>query len=137
MHSLILGRSVGLKKNLKKNHKKSRNRRTWYPGTTLKVNFHITGLTKCTICCKKFSCFSPWCYYDHFSDGLKELFLVKNGLTYYVITFFFLKMTKIWVGHTMLNGEKKEDGLMNLLECDWHGPLPLGKVGMYIQLLPQ
>ena len=29
----------------------------------------------------------------------------------YVITFFFLKMPKIWVGRTTVNGEKKEDGL--------------------------
>ena len=28
-----------------------------------------------------------------------------------VVTFFFLKMPKIWVGQTTLNGEKKEDGL--------------------------
>ena len=28
----------------------------------------------------------------------------------YVVTLF-LKMPKIWVGRTMLNGEKKEDGL--------------------------
>ena len=28
----------------------------------------------------------------------------------YVVTFF-LKMPKIWVGRTTLNGEKKEDGL--------------------------
>ena len=26
---------------------------------------------------------------------------------------FFLKMSKIWVGRTTLNGEKKEDGLSN------------------------
>ena len=46
MQFLILGRSVGLKKKktLKKNHKKSRNRRPGYPGTTLKVDFHIIGL---------------------------------------------------------------------------------------------
>ena len=29
----------------------------------------------------------------------------------YVITFFFLKMPKIWVGRRMLNRGKKEDGL--------------------------
>ena len=29
----------------------------------------------------------------------------------YVVTFF-LKMPKIWVGRTTLNGEKKEDGLI-------------------------
>ena len=43
----------------KKNHKKSRNRRPWYPRMTLKVNIHIFGLTKCTIYCKKCSCFVP------------------------------------------------------------------------------
>ena len=41
---------------------------------------------------------------------LKELFQVKNGLTTSLL-FFFLKMLKIWVGQTTLNGEKKEDGL--------------------------
>ena len=59
------------KKKLKKNHKKSRNRRPWYPRTTLKVNIHIFGLTKCTIYCKKCSClcscFSLCCYYAHFA----------------------------------------------------------------------
>ena len=39
-------------KNLKKNQKKSRNSRPWYPRTMLKVNIHIFGLTKCTIYCK-------------------------------------------------------------------------------------
>ena len=60
------------KKNLKKNHKKSRNSRPRYPRTTLKVNIHIFGLTKCTIYCEKCSCFcscfSLCCYYAHFSD---------------------------------------------------------------------
>ena len=54
----------------------------------LKVNIHITGLTKCTIYSKKFSCFSLCCYYDHFSDRLKELFQVKNGLTTSLLFFF-------------------------------------------------
>ena len=52
MRFLRLGRSVGRiekKKPKKKNHKKSRNSRPWYPRTTLKVNIHIFGLTKCTI----------------------------------------------------------------------------------------
>ena len=93
------------KKTYKKNHKKFRNRRPWYPGTTFKVNFHIIGLTKCTICCKNYSCFSLCCYYDHFSDRIKELFQVKNGLTTSLL--FFWKMPKIWVGRTTLNGEKK------------------------------
>ena len=60
------------KKNLKKIHKKCRNSRPWYPRTTLKVNIHIYGLTKCTIYCEECSCFcscfSLCCYYAHFSD---------------------------------------------------------------------
>ena len=40
---------------------------------------------------------------------LKELFQVKNGLTTSLLFFFFLKMPKIWVGRTTVNGEKKED----------------------------
>ena len=32
----------------------------------------------------------------------------------YVVTFFFLKMPKIWVGRTTVNGEKKEDGFSYL-----------------------
>ena len=63
------------KKNVKKNHKKSRNRRPWYPRTTSKVNIQTFGWTKCTMCamyCKKFqcfcSCFSLFCYYAHFSN---------------------------------------------------------------------
>ena len=39
---------------------------------------------------------------------LKELFQVKNGLTMLLL---FFKMPKIWVAWTMLNREKKEDGL--------------------------
>ena len=58
------------KKKLKKNHKKSRNSGPWYPWTTLKVNIHIFGLTKCKIYCEKCSCFcfcfSLGCYYAHF-----------------------------------------------------------------------
>ena len=40
---------------------------------------------------------------------LKELFQVKNGVTTSLL--FFLKMPKIWVGRTTVNGERKEDGL--------------------------
>ena len=46
---------------------------------------------------------------------LKELFQVKNGLTRSLL--FFLKMPKIWVGRTTLNGEKKEDGLSSNHNC--------------------
>ena len=98
MRFLILGRSIGRierKKPKKKNHNKSWNSWPWYPRTTLKVNIHIFGSTKCTIYCEKCSCFcfcfSLCCYYAHFSDE-------KN---------YFLKMPKMWVGRTMVNGEKK------------------------------
>ena len=70
------------KKNLKKNHKKFRNSRLWYPRTTLKVNIHIFGLTKCTIYSEKCSCFCSCflyalcCYY------------VKNGATMSLLFFF-------------------------------------------------
>ena len=136
MRFLMLGRSVGLKKkNLKqKQNKKSRNRRPWYPGMTLKVNIYIFGLTKCTIYCKKCSCcFS--CFFPHYFNNnnfiyLFYLFISIALLSYvqyfilifqikkiissekwfnYVVTslcFFFLKMTKIWVSWTTLNGEK-------------------------------
>ena len=34
---------------------------------------------------------------------------------HYVVTFFlFLKKPKMWVGRTTINGEKKEDGLINM-----------------------
>ena len=59
------------KKTLKKNHKKSRNSRPWYPKTTSKVNIHIFGWTKCPNCKKSScfcSCFSLCCYYAQFSD---------------------------------------------------------------------
>ena len=40
---------------------------------------------------------------------LKELFQVKNSLTTsLLLLLFFLKMPKIWVGRTTLNGEKKK-----------------------------
>ena len=41
---------------------------------------------------------------------LKELFQVNNCVTTSLL-FFFLKMLKIWVGQTTVNGERKEDGL--------------------------
>ena len=110
-----VGRSVGRsdwkKKtpNLKKNHKKSRNSRPWYPRTTLKVNIHIFGLTKCTMYCEKYSCFCSM----SFSMLLLCSFFrsIEKWCNYVVSVFFFLKMPKIWVGRTMVNGEKKEDGL--------------------------
>ena len=43
---------------------------------------------------------------------LKELFQV-NGVTTSLL--FFSENAKIWVGWTMVNGEKKEDGLIRVL----------------------
>ena len=88
MHFLIIIGSVGRieKKKPKKNHKKSRNRRPWYPGTTLKVNFHIIGLTK----------------------GIQ--------LAVKIVPFFLYAVTMIifqiiWVGRTTLKGKKKRMAL--------------------------
>ena len=97
------------KKPKKKNHKKSPNRRPWYPGMTLKVNIYIFGLTKCTIFCKKcsccFSCFSP--HYFILIFKVKKIISSEKWFNYVVTSlFFFLKMTKIWVSRTTLNGEK-------------------------------
>ena len=51
---------------------------------------------------------------------LKELFQVKNGLT--TSFFFFVKMPKIWVGRTTLNGEKNER--MAITYCSFCGAQP-------------
>ena len=91
---LILGQSVGLKKKkLKKNNKKSQNRRPWYPRMTLQVNIHIFGLKKCKIYCKKCTCcFSMLLLCSFFR--LKELFQEKNGLTMSVFCKFFCENAK-------------------------------------------
>ena len=92
---LILVQSVGLtkKKKLKKNNKKSRNRRPWYTRMTLQVNIHIFGLTKCTIYYKKCTCFFSMLLLCSFFR-LKELFQVKNGLTTSVFCKFFCENAK-------------------------------------------
>ena len=46
----------------------------------------------------------------HFLILGRSVGLKKKNLNC-VVTFFVLKMPKIWVGQTTLNGEKKEDGL--------------------------
>ena len=100
------------KQTKKKINKKSQNRRPWYPRTPLNVNIHIFGLTKCTIYCKKCSCFcscsSLCCYYAHFQ--IKRIISSEKWFNCLVTFFFVLKMPKIWVGRTTLNGKKK-DGL--------------------------
>ena len=88
-----VGRSVGLKK---KNHKKSRNRRPWYPRMTLKVNIHIFGLTKCTIYCKKCSCFVPVFLYavTMLIFQIKRIISSEKWFNYVVPFFFFLENAK-------------------------------------------
>ena len=79
------------KKNLKENHKKSRNSRPWYPRTTLKVNIHIFGLTKCTIYCKKMFMFLFLFFSMVLLSSflrLKELLQVKNGVSTSLLFFF-------------------------------------------------
>ena len=108
MRFQILGWSVGLKK--KKSHKKSRNRRPWYPRTTLKFNIHIFGLTKYIILYTVKN--GPVLLYavTMLIFQIKRIISSEKWFTY-VDTFFFWKMPKIWVGRTTLNGEKNEDCL--------------------------
>ena len=107
MHFLILGRSVGLKKkNLKKNHKEVSEQKALVRQNDVKtVYIYIFGLTKCTIYCKKRSCFSLCRRLYMLIYRLKELFQMKNGLTTSLL--FFSKMPKLQVGRTTRNGEKK------------------------------
>ena len=92
MRFLILGWSVGLKKKPKKNHKKSRNRRPWYPRMTLKVNIYIFGLTKCTICCLKLFLFSLHCPTLIFQ--IKRIISSEKWFNYVVTSFFFFENAK-------------------------------------------
>ena len=82
----------------KKNHSKSRNRRPWYPKILQKnvpvlVPVFLYAFTMLTFQIKRV--------------------ISSEKFFSYVATFFFffLKMPKIWVDRTTLNGEKKEDGL--------------------------
>ena len=43
---------------------------------------------------------------------IKRIISSEKWYKYVVTFFFFLKMSKIWVGRTRVNGEKKEDGLL-------------------------
>ena len=92
-------------------HTKSRNRRTWYPTMTLKVNIHIFGLTKCTTYCKNvpgLSLFFSILLLCTFLR-LKELFQVKNGLTTSLL--FFFENAKSLGRSDDAKRRKKEDGL--------------------------
>ena len=102
-----VGRSDWKKNPKKQNHQKSRNRRPWYPRTTLKVNIQIFGLTKHTIYCKKCLCLCSCFLYavTMLIFQIKRIISSEKWFNY-VVTLF-LKMPKIWVGRTTLNGEKR------------------------------
>ena len=42
---------------------------------------------------------------------IKRIISSEKWFIYFVTSFIFLKMPKIWVGQTMLNGAKNEDSL--------------------------
>ena len=102
MRFLILGRSVGLKKkkNTKKITRSLGKSRPWYPRTTLKVNIHIFGLTKCTIYCEKCSRICS-CFLYAVTMLIFQIKRIVSSEKWcdYVVTFFFLKVPKFgWVG---------------------------------------
>ena len=107
MRFQILGRSVG-RIEKKKNHKKSQNRRLWYPRTTLKVNIHIHlfGLenTQYTPQCVPVFLYAV----TMLIFQIKRIISSKNGLTMSLL--FFAK--NLGWSNDPINGEKKEDGLM-------------------------
>ena len=111
---LILGRSVGLRKKKKKNHKTSGNSRPWYPRTTLNVNIHIFGLTKCTIYCEKCSwfcsCFSLCCLTMLIFQSKR--IISSEKWCNYVVTFFF-ENAKNLGRRTTVNGEKKKEDVIH------------------------
>ena len=112
-----VGWSDWKKKKTKKNHKNSQNRRPWYP--KIKVNIHIFELTKCTICCKNVPVFVPVFLYTvtMLIFQIKRIIPSKKWFNY--IATLFLKIPKIWVSWTMLNREKKGDGLRKWnTKCD-------------------
>ena len=77
------------KKKAKKNNKKSRNRRPWYPRMTLQANNSHIWINKMhNNYCKKCTCFFSLLLLCSFFR-LKELFQVKNGLTTSVFCKFF------------------------------------------------
>ena len=94
----------------KKNHKKSRNRRPWYPRITLKVNIHITRLTTCTIYCKKRSCFCSFFFYfvTMLIFQIKRTILREKWFNY-VVFFLFWKYQKFglrWNENTTRQGHQ-------------------------------
>ena len=127
MRFLMLVGRIEKKKPKTKNHKKSRNRRPWYPRMALKVTIHIFGLTKCTICCKKVPVFVPVFLMLLLRSFFrwKELFQVKNGLTTSLL-FFFFENAKNLDGSDDAKRRKKRgwpyvawEGFWNLRNFSW------------------
>ena len=102
----------------KKNHEKSRNRRPWYPGTTLKVNFHIIGLTKCTICCKKmflfFSILLLWLFFRQ----IKRIIQSEKWFNYVINFFVFFENAKNLGRLEDAKRRKKGDGLKGAMSLN-------------------
>ena len=76
---------------------------------TLKVNIHIFGLTKYTnYTVKNVPVFVPVLLYavTMLIFHIKRIISSEKWFNY-VVTFFFLKMPKIWVGRTTVNRKKK------------------------------
>ena len=92
---LMLDRSVGLKKK------------------KVTVSLGIGGpgtLIYCQKCSSLVSVF-PLYAVTMLIFQIKRIISSEKWFSYVVTFFFFLKMPKIWVDRTTLNGEKKEDGL--------------------------
>ena len=73
---------------------------------TFKVNIHILGNAQYTV--KNVPVFVPVFLYavTMLIFQIKRIISSEKWFNY-VVTFFFWKMPKIWVGRTTLNGEKK------------------------------
>ena len=96
MRFLILGWSVGLKKKkTKKNHKKSQNRRHWYPRTTLKVNILHKIHNYYTV--KNVPVFVPVFLYAVTNMLIFQIERIISSEKWfnYIVTFFFGKCQKI------------------------------------------
>ena len=74
----------------------------------LKVNIHLFGLTKYILYYKNVPVFVPVLLYAVTMPLFQIRRIISSEKWFnYVVSFFFLKMLKIWVGQMMLIGEKK------------------------------
>ena len=111
MRFLISGRSDGLKKEKKKNTKrthKSRNRRPWYPKTTVKINIHIFGSTNAQYTVKNVPVF----LYAVTMLIFQIRRIISNEKWFnYIVTLFFENAKNLGRSDDAKR-RKKEDGLM-------------------------